>query len=179
MSDGTILLLLGTVGLGAIVYFVFATFLFGAGYQPAPRAVVTSMLDLGAVGPTDVVFDLGAGTGAIVFRAARERGARVLGVEVEPLRVLLLRIRRRMGPAAERIEIRWGNLYDLPMGKATVVMAFLWPEAMRRLRPIFERQLAGGVRVVTHWHPVPGWTPEHVDSEHRVYFYRTPARTEA
>src|SRR5580658_9914608 len=94
-----------------LVYFVFASFVYGAGYQPAPRRVVTTMLDRAGVGPNDVLFDLGAGTGAIVFRAARERGARVVGVEVEPVRVAVLRLRRRFGGPRDRVRIEWGNLF--------------------------------------------------------------------
>ncbi|MFI5414225.1 MAG: SAM-dependent methyltransferase [Candidatus Lutacidiplasmatales archaeon] len=158
----------------ALVYFVFASFVFGAGYQPAPRRVVTMMLDKAAVGPSDYMFDLGAGTGAIVFRAARERGARVLGVEVEPLRVAVLRLRRRFGGPKDRVQIAWGNLFTLNFRDATVVAVFLWPGAMEKLRPIFEAQLRPGARVVSHWHPVPGWEPESVDRETRVYLYRRP-----
>ena len=60
-----------------------------------------------------MVYDLGAGTGAIVFRAARNYHARVVGVEVEPLRYLILRLRRRLGPFADRIDLVWGNLFHL------------------------------------------------------------------
>jgi precorrin-6B methylase 2 len=155
-------------------YFVFASFAYGAGYQPTPRNVVTTMLDRAEVGPNDVVFDLGAGTGAIVFRAARERGARVVGVEVEPLRVGILRLRRRLGRAGERITIHWGNLFALDFRTATVVAVFLWPGAMERLRPILEQQLGPGARVVSHWHEVPGWTAVSYDPSTKVYLYRRP-----
>ncbi len=174
MDNATIGLLLFVVFV-AIAYFVFASFLYGAGYQPAPRASVTAMLDLAEVGPGDRVYDLGAGTGAIVFRAARERGAHVVGVEVEPLRIGILRLRRWLGPAADRIEFRWGNLFGQDLRPATVIATFLWPEAMVRLRPILEAQLSPGTRVVSHWHEIPGWTPERYAGDVRVYLYRVPA----
>ncbi len=159
-------------------YFIFATFAFGAGYQPTPKIVAEAMLRYAEVGPRDVVFDLGAGTGAIVFRAARVYRAKVVGAEVEPIRVLILRLRRRFGPAGDRITIRWGNLFDLDFREATVVTAFLWPGAMSRLREKFESELAPGVRIVSYYHPIPGWTPVRSDSDLLVYLYRWPeART--
>ena len=157
-----------------VAYFIFASFAFGAGYQPTPRRSVEMMLRLAEVGPEDTVFDLGAGTGAIVFRAARTYRAKVVGAEVEPFRVLILRLRRRFGPAADRITIRWGNLFQLDFHRATVVTAFLWPGAMERLRPKFEAELAAGARVVSYYHPMPGWTPEKLDAETQVYLYRWP-----
>ncbi|MCI4328366.1 MAG: SAM-dependent methyltransferase [Thermoplasmata archaeon] len=170
-----LLLILALVGLVAVVYFVFASFAFGAGYQPAPRRVVERMLEFANLGPDDTLYDLGAGTGAIVFRAARERGARVVGVEVEPIRILILHLRRRLGRAGERVRIQWGNLFGLDLRPATVVAVFLWPDAMVRLRPQLESQLRVGARVVSHWHPVPGWVAEREDRELRVYLYRVPA----
>ncbi len=166
-------LLLLVAGLAA-AYFVFASFAFGAGYEPTPRKAVEQMLRFAEVGPNDTVYDLGAGTGAIVFRAARVYRARVVGVEVEPIRFLVLQLRRRFGPSGERIELRWGNLFHLDFRGATVVTAFLWPGAMTRLRLKFERELPTGARVVSHCHRVPGWTASGYDRATDVYFYRWP-----
>lgn len=159
---------------GATVYFVFATFLFGAGYEPTHRRAVEAMLRFAEVGPSDTVFDLGAGTGAIVFRAARTYRARVIGVEIEPLRILILRVRRRLGPFADRITLVWGDLFRLDFTEATVVTTFLWPGAMARLRPKLERELRPGARLVTHCHAVPGWTATRYDRATDVYLYRWP-----
>lgn len=167
-------LVLLVVGVWA-AYFVFASFAFGAGYEPTPRRAVEQMLRLAEVGPGDTVFDLGAGTGAIVFRAARVYRARVVGVEVEPMRYLILRLRRRLGPFADRVELRWGNLFALDYRRATVVTTFLWSGAMQRLRAKFEAELPPGARVVSHVHPIPGWTAELHDPETDVYFYRRPS----
>lgn len=163
------------VVVGVIAYFVFASFVFGAGYQPTPRRSVETMLRFAEVGPGDTLFDLGAGTGAIVFRAARTYRARVVGVEVEPIRVLILLLRRRFGAFPDRITLRWGNLFNLDFRGANVVTAFLWPGAMARLRPKFEAELPPGARVVSHCHAVPGWAPEQHDPDTDVYLYRWPA----
>lgn len=162
----------------AIAYFVFASFVFGAGYQPTPRRSVEMMLRLAEVSPRDTVYDLGAGTGAIVFRAARTYRARVVGVEVEPFRYLILRVRRWLGPFADRITLRWGNLFDIDFRDATVITAFLWPGAMARLRPKFERELPPGARIVSYYHPVPGWEAEKHDVDTDVYLYRRPEAPE-
>jgi len=164
---------------GAIVYFVFLTFLFGAGYEPTYQKAVDTMLRFAEVGPNDVVIDLGAGTGAIVFRAARTYRARVVGVEIEPIRSLILRLRRRFGPFADHITIVWGDLYRLDFREATVLTAFLWPGAMAKLKPKLERELRPGARVVSHVHEVPGWIPLRHDDETDVYLYRWPDAADA
>jgi SAM-dependent methyltransferase len=162
------------ISLAIVTYFVYASFAFGAGYQPTPRRAVRLMLRWAEVGPTDMVYDLGAGTGAIVFRAARTYRAHVLGVEVEPLRFGILLLRRRLGPFRDRIQLVWGNLFRIDFRPATVVTAFLWPGAMERLRPKLEAELREGARVVSHCHKIPGWRPAQYDPETDVYLYRWP-----
>jgi ribosomal protein L11 methylase PrmA len=158
----------------ALAYFVFASFWFGAGYQPTPRSAALAMLRYAELSPQDTLYDLGAGTGALVFRAARIYRARVVGVEIEPIRVLILRLRRRLGRDSDRVTIRWGNLFDLNFSEATVVATFLWPGAMARLRPKLEAELRDGARVVSHCHEIPGWTPTARDPATDVYLYRWP-----
>src|SRR5882672_4362209 len=55
--------------------FLVAAVTLGAEYEPTPQSVVEAMLDLAAVRPDDVVYDLGCGDGRIVIAAAK-RGAR-------------------------------------------------------------------------------------------------------
>lgn len=175
MSLAATIYALSLVAVAIVAYFLYASFAFGAGYQPTPARVVRRMLDLAEVHPGDTLYDLGAGTGAIVFAAARTYGAQVVGVEVEPIRVLMLRLRLWWGGPRGRVTLRWGNIFEVDLRRAQVVAVFLWPGAMERLRPRFESQLPDGARVVSHWHPVPGWIPEVVDSELRIYLYRWPA----
>lgn len=162
------------VGAGFVVYFFFGSFLFGAGYEPMSRGRVRAMLALAEVTEADRLFDLGAGTGAIIFPAARERGARVVGIEIDPLRVLVLRLRRALGPAPERVRIQRADLFGVDLAPATVVTTFLWPGSMMRLRSKLESELSRGSRVVSYFHPMPGWEPSAVDMERRLYLYRLP-----
>lgn len=159
---------------GIVAYFWMSSFLFGAGYQGAPRRSVDAMFRLSQLGSEDVLFELGAGVGSVTFPAAREKSARVRAVEIEPLRCLVLRIRRALGPAADRIEIRRENMFGVDLREATVISAFLWPGAMARLRPKFERELQPGTRIVSRCHKIPTWTPEQYDPTADVYLYRWP-----
>ncbi len=170
-----LLYILGLIGVLFAAYFFFASFVLGAGYQPTPPAVARRMVELAEVGRNDHVVDLGAGTGALVFLSAR-RGAEVTGVEAEPLRYLILRARRASSPFRAQIRLTRMNLFSYDLRGATVVLLFLWPGAMQRLQPKLERELVPGARVVSYWHPVPGWIPDVEDPKHRIYYYvRKPA----
>jgi SAM-dependent methyltransferase len=173
MSLILLIYILGLIVIALAAYFFFGSFLFGAGYQPTPHKVALRMLELGEVGPADRVLDLGAGTGGLLLLAAEGRGATVTGVELEPLRFLILRLRRFMSPARSRISLKQSDLFKEDLGSATVILAFLWPSAMERLKPKLESELRPGCRLVSYWHPVPGWAPDKVDKHLRIYFYRS------
>ena len=49
-----------------------------------PLEVVAEILRLARVGPGDTVYDLGSGDGRIVIVAARDFGARGVGLELDP-----------------------------------------------------------------------------------------------
>ncbi len=177
MTLGTgALLLWGGALVGALLlaYFVLFSFVWGAGYAPSSRRVVEALLALAGIGPGEVVYDLGAGTGSVVFAAARAGARRVVGVEIEPLRVAILRCRRRFSPRPEAIEIRRANLFGVRLNDATVVVAFLWPGAMERLAAEWGSGLPPGLRIVSHFHPIPGWTARAVDPVHRLHLYVVP-----
>jgi methylase of polypeptide subunit release factors len=57
---------------------------FDVPYVPTPQSVVEAMLKLASVGADDVLVDLGSGDGRIVITAAKQFGARAIGVERDP-----------------------------------------------------------------------------------------------
>ncbi len=126
-------------------YFFFGSFAFGAGYQPTPPKVVERMLEYAAIRPDELrLRSRGRAPAAIVFRAAHRFRARVVAVELEPIRVLILRLRRSLSSDRSRITIEWKDLFDVDLAPAQVVLLFLWPGAMARLKPRLESQLSPG-----------------------------------
>jgi ribosomal protein L11 methylase PrmA len=128
------------------------------------------MLDLAGVGPGDVVYDLGCGDGRIVIAAAR-RGARGVGIDLDPARIREATASAARAGVTERVEFRVGDLFQADVRPATAVMLFLWPEVNLRLRPKLRRELAPGTRVVSHWHDMGDWAPERTVKVGRVPVY--------
>lgn len=174
VSLAVYLYLAGLVGLVGIAYYVFASFLYGAGYQPTPRASAERMLDLANLQPGDRLFDLGAGTGTLLFRAADRTQADVTGFEIEPIRFLILKLRRGQRASRDRIHLERCDFFHRSFRGATVVTTFLWPGAMEKLKPKLRAELAPGARVISYYHPIKGWRPAAVDKPLRVFLYRAP-----
>src|SRR3954468_14693981 len=56
-------------------------------YVPTTDEAVAAMLKLADIKSTDVVYDLGCGDGRIVITAAKNFGARGVGVDIDPARI--------------------------------------------------------------------------------------------
>ena len=151
-------------------------------YVQTPDRVVQEMLALAGVGADDVVYDLGAGDGRIVIAAARWRGARAVGVEIDPDLVRQARRDAERAGVADRVRFETGDLFAADIADATVVTLYLSPELNARLRPRLLTALRPGARIVSHQFPMAEWTPARtvrlaVDGrEHVLHLWIVPPR---
>jgi len=157
--------------LGVVVVWIAWPLLIGAGWVPTPRKVVRRMLHLAEVGPGDTLFELGSGDGRILYIAAREFGARAVGIEADPLRVLWTLVLIRLLGLRGRVSVLWGNFFKKDLGAASVVTVYQGKSINNRLRDKFLGELRTGTRVVSYAFTFDGWDPERVDEESQIYLY--------
>jgi SAM-dependent methyltransferase len=146
-------------------------------FEPTPAAVVRQMLTLSHVAPGDVVFDLGSGDGRIPIAAARDFGARGVGIEIDHVLVERAFANARAAGVADRVEFRLGDMYSADLSGATVVTLFLHPAPNLKLRPKLRRELPPGARVVSYMWDMDDWTPDEslrANRRHRVFLWRIP-----
>lgn len=127
-----------------------------APYVPSPPDVVDRMLRLAQPKPGELVVDLGSGDGRIVIAAAKQYGARGLGVDIERRLVRLAEENARAAGVASLAKFRQGNIFDLDFEGADVITAYLLPENNMQLRPKF-LALKPGTRIVTHDYDFGDW----------------------
>ena len=144
-------------------------------YEPTPMPVVREMLTLAEVDASDVVYDLGSGDGRIVIIAAKEFGARGVGIEIDPKLVDLSRRNAREGGVEHMVEFRQGNMYAADVSAATVVTLFLHPEPNLKLRPKLRSELPPRSRIVSYIWGMGDWKPaaERRINRRRIYLWRT------
>ncbi|MFL6673082.1 MAG: SAM-dependent methyltransferase [Massilia sp.] len=130
-------------------------------YVPTSQEVVDRMLSLAKVGKRDVLYDLGCGDGRIVVTAAKTRGARGVGIDLNPVRIAEARENAKKAGVEDRVTFRLGNLFEADVSPATVVTLYLLPDVNLQLRPRLWKQLKIGTRVVSHDFDMgPEWPPE-------------------
>jgi SAM-dependent methyltransferase len=129
-------------------------------YVPTPPEVVAAMVKLAGVRSGDVVYDLGCGDGRIVIAAVQVRGVRGVCVDIDPERIHESRQNAQIAGVADRIRFVQGNLFEVPIEGATVVMIYLLPEVNLRLRPRLLKELRPGTRIISHAFDMGDWPPE-------------------
>ena len=150
-------------------------------YEPSSPRVVAAMLRLAEVKSDDLVYDLGSGDGRIPISAARNYGARAVGIEIDPKLVERARKNAQAAGVADRVTFRNQDLFEADFSDATVVTLFLSPEVNLKLRPKLRAVLRPGTRIVSHWHDMGNWKPERtirIDGV-PIYLWRIPAQERA
>jgi hypothetical protein len=166
--------LLGLLILLLSASWVLIPMLAGSPWVPnAPRRIRRA-LQMAGVAPGETVYDLGAGDGRVLWIAAGEFGASAVGVEIEPVRCVLIWLKAHFNSFGRRISIHWGSFYHLDLGEADVVFVYLTTPQVTRLREYLEQQLQPGARLVSVAADFDGWQPQAVDKEEMVFLYRMP-----
>ena len=146
-----------------------------------PEGVSVEMLRLAAVTARDVVFDLGSGDGRVVVAAARDFGARGVGVEIDADLVKTSRDTAYGAGVTERTRFLWQDLFVTDLHEATVVTLYLRDDVNLRLRPKLLGELTPGSRVVSHDFDMGDWKPDRVqrvrgpNRNHTLYLWLIPA----
>jgi hypothetical protein len=132
----------------------------------------------------NVVYELGSGWGNLAMALAKRFPERaVVGYELSPLPWLVSRLLLRLRPRPN-LALHRADFMAADLGDAALVVCYLYPGAMRRLREKLERELPAGALVVSNAFLVPGWRPTSVrhatdQYESPVYLYRMPPEPES
>ncbi|MGB9606749.1 MAG: SAM-dependent methyltransferase [Bryobacteraceae bacterium] len=151
-----------------------------APYYPTPETIVEKMLQLAELKPGEKMFDLGSGDGRIVIMAAQKFGADATGIEIDKDLWKQSMDRIKSLGLEKRARIILGDVMKQDYSSADVITVYLLPSSNDKLRPLLEKQLKKGARVVAHDFEFSGWTPdkvEHIDDDgegrsHTLYLYR-------
>jgi SAM-dependent methyltransferase len=130
-----------------------------------------------------VVYDLGSGDGRIVIMAARDFGARGVGVEIDPGLVAHSRRLAQKAGVADRVEFVQQDLFLVDVSPATVLTVYLGHDLNLRLRGKLLREMRPGSRIVSHDFGMGDWPPlravqlDTADRPHNVLLWVVPPRS--
>jgi len=124
-------------------------------YVQTPMEIVERMLRMAEVRAGDSVIDLGSGDGRIVIEAAK-RGARGLGVDLDPSLVKLATQNAQAAGVADRARFEVRDIFETDLSGASVVTMYLLPDFNVKLLPRL-LALKPGTRIVSHDGAIGDW----------------------
>jgi len=146
----------------------------GLPWIPTAHARIRKALELAQLRPGERLYDLGAGDGRVLILAAREFGARAIGIEFSPLHCLLAVWLARNNRLGAQVTVRREDFFQTDLRDADVVFAFMTSRQAPRLRTHLESQLRPGARVVTVSFDLDGWQPTAIDQTNLLFLYKMP-----
>lgn len=146
-------------------------------FVPTSEKLVETMLKMGGVSENDLLYDLGCGDGRIVVAAARDYGARAVGVDLNPQRLMEAREHAEWAGVSPLVAFIEDDLLCVDFSKATVVTLYLLQTINMELRPRLLSELQPGTRILSHAFDMADWkADEQVSVEGaNLYMWIVPA----
>lgn len=149
-------------------------------FVPTDEAVVDQMLALANVGANDLLYDLGSGDGRIVVKAAKDRNARGIGIDIDPVQIADAMEFAGWSGVECQVDFIEGNLFTADISAATVVTLYLLQSINVQLRPRLLSELRPGTRIVSHAFDMGDWKPDEWIKLGSITIYKwiVPAKVE-
>lgn len=143
------------------------------------KTVARHMCRLAKVGKKDIIYDLGSGDGTALITAAKEFGAKGIGIEIDPLRVFISKRLVGFAGASDRVEIVKSNFFDVNISKASIIFVYLVPKALMRLKKKMLKELKPGTRVVSYRYTIDFLPLVVSDKKYKIHVYKIPSKKKA
>ncbi len=150
-----------------------------APYVPTPLEVVERMVRIADVQASDTAYDLGCGDGRVLINAAATRGAKGVGVDIEPYWIEQSRLNASLAGVSELVRFECGDALAVDLAPATVVFLYLVHWSTQLVASHLLNHVRPGTRIVSHSFPIeafPTATDSFVDAEgtlRTVFLWKT------
>ncbi len=145
--------------LGALIAaagYIAIPALSGSPWWPAPKREVIKLLRMAELQGGEKLYDLGCGDGRALIAAAREFGARGVGVEIDPVKAAIARFFVKSAGLSDRIKIIRASVMDVPLHDADVVFLYLSHQLIDRMKDKFLTELKPEARIASYGFMVRG-----------------------
>lgn len=123
-----------------------------APYVPTPDEAVRRLFQLAGLKKGQLVYDLGCGLGNVLLLAAREFGAKGIGVELDDARFERCRkiIDTAVWESSFKLTVLHQHILESDVSRADLVFVYLLPMSNERIRGKLEQEVKVGATVVSH-----------------------------
>lgn len=143
-------------------------------FVPTPKKIVKKMVSLAEVSADKNIYELGSGSGQILFAAEKISGKnRGKWVGFELIRPLVWFSKFRNWIRNGNIEFQCKNFFTADISNADIVFAYLWPSVMEEFYTKKYPELKKGTRIISNTFSIKGLQPVKVETlgKTKVFVY--------
>jgi uncharacterized protein (TIGR03000 family) len=130
-------------------------------WVPTPDDIVAEMIKMAKITKDDVVYEPGPGDAKVLIAAVKAGAKKAVGIELDPKKAAEANENIKKNKLEDKIKIIEGDaLKDRDYSEATVVFLYMGNEFNSLLKPILEKQLKPGTRIVSHRFLLGDWKPD-------------------
>ncbi len=185
MITNIVLALFGIVLLGALVFsswMLWGFFRYGAPLVSTSKNVTEKMIELANIHHGNRVYDLGCGTGTILFDVVKRNlpptpslqkreGIQCVGYDLVRPAIWFARIKNSIFKKNIQFECR--DFFTTDLSDADVIFCYLLPSVMERIYQEKWEELKSGCKIISHGFPMKPIQPTRIESvgKEKIYVY--------
>lgn len=141
---------------GAILYIssLFYSLVNGAPYVPTSSRLIRDILKRAKLPRGARFLELGCGDGRVVSMAVSEFGAIGKGVEINPMLIVLARLRSWLVGAGS-LELLRADVRQTPLKGYSFIFLYLFPGLIESLQERFLTECSKGTVIISHGFKIP------------------------
>ena len=157
-----------------VIAFLFTCFgaLFDAVWIPTSKKDYDRIAKLAGFKPGLLFYDLGSGTGKMLFYFSKKYKVRCVGIEISPILYLFSKIKSLF---YGDVYIGYGNFYKHDLNGADVVYIFLLRNRYDKLNRYLIPKLHNHTKLVVSCWPLLNYKPAEISTEKQrvpIYLYK-------
>lgn len=133
-------------------------------------------IKLGKITKKDIVYELGSGDGEFCLLVAKTVGAKTIGIEIDPLRYLISKVRVYFNNFQGKITFIRKDFKKVDISSATIIFVYLVPRALERICPKLLKELKPKTKIISYRYKFPDTKNNKIrlignDKKHCFYLY--------
>lgn len=151
-------LLFSSITLLLTLSIIYRTIKNGISPMPSSNKATKAILSL-IPGANGSIYELGSGWGTLGISLAKNCPThKVIGFENSLVPYYVSRL-LQLFTRLPNLTFKKGDFFEVPLNDTPLVVCYLYPGAMKKLKEKFNKELQSGSYVISNTFAIPGWKP--------------------
>lgn len=134
------------------------------------KKIARAQCKLAKIKKGDLIYDLGSGDGTALMIAAKEFGAKGVGLEIDLIRYCISKLLLKLYGVSEEVKVKRKNFFEENLKNADVIFVYLVPKTLDRLIPKFKKELKKGTKILSYRYEI-NLPLKKYDKKNRIRLY--------